>query len=422
MMTSRQRLTATLNHKPVDRVCVDFGAGGQTGISAQVVSRLRKHFLGDATYRVKITEPYQMLGEVDESLRQALGCDVIGIDPLYNMFGVVNKDWKRFDTPNGTSVLVPGDFNYTLNANGDILMHPHGDISAPPSAIMPRNGFYFDAIERQEPIREEDLNPVDNCEEFGQISDAEIQHYVDNVNDFYENTEYGIYVTLGGLAFGDIALVPGPWMKHPRGIRSVSEWYMSLASRQVYLHKVFETQCEFALQNIDRAAAALGDKVQVVFVSGTDFGTQRGPFISPKTFRELFKPYQKRINDHIHEKTTWKTFMHCCGGIVPLLPDIIEAGFDILNPVQCSAEGMDPHLLKREFGRDLVFWGGGVDTQKTLPFGSPDEVYHQVRERIDIFNEGGGFVFAAIHNIQSNTPVENVLAMLRAIKDSHGQS
>ena len=153
-------------------------------------------------------------------------------------------------------------------------------------------------------------------------------------------------------------------------------------------------------------------------ITGTDFGTQRGLFISVDSYRDLFKPYHKQVNDLIHRRTNWKTFIHSCGSVWDLLPDFIEAGFDVLNPVQCSAAKMDARALKREFGRHIVFWGGGVDTQRTLAFGTPDEVYREVRERIEIFNDGGGFVFNTIHNIQGPTPLENVQAMFRAIHDS----
>lgn len=173
------------------------------------------------------------------------------------------------------------------------------------------------------------------------------------------------------------------------------------------------------MKNIDRLVETVGDAAQAAFVTGTDFGTQRGLFLSPQTYRDLYQPFHKIINDYIHEHTNWKTFIHSCGGICGLIPDFIESGFDVLNPVQCLATGMDPRELKREFGKDIVFWGGGVDTQKVLPFGTPEEVYREVRERIDIFNQEGGFVFAAIHNIQANTPLDNMVAMFKAIHDSY---
>ncbi len=208
------------------------------------------------------------------------------------------------------------------------------------------------------------------------------------------------------------------WLKFTPGIREVEEWYVSTAIRRDYVYEVFEKQCEIALGNLARLATVIGQNVQAAFVTGTDFGTQKGLFISPSAYRDLYKPFHKKINDFIHAHTSWKTFIHSCGSVVELLPELIDAGFDILNPVQCSAAGMDARPLEREFGKQVVFWGGAVDTQKTLPFGTPDEVYRQVRERIEIFNDGGGFVFNAIHNIQATVPVENVLAMFRALREA----
>jgi uroporphyrinogen-III decarboxylase len=156
--------------------------------------------------------------------------------------------------------------------------------------------------------------------------------------------------------------------------------------------------------------------VQAVFLTGTDFGTQRGLFISPEAYREMFKPYHTAINTFIHKHSNWKTFIHSCGAISELIPDFIEAGFDILNPVQCSAEGMDARMLKSEFGQEITFWGAAANTQQTLAFGTPEEVYRECCERIEIFGDGGGFVFDAIHNVQANTPTENMLAMFKAIK------
>jgi len=158
---------------------------------------------------------------------------------------------------------------------------------------------------------------------------------------------------------------------------------------------------------------AVGDKIVAIFVSGTDFGTQRQEFISTDLYRELYFPFHKRMNDWVHQHTSWKTFFHCCGSIYHLIPSFIEAGVDILNPVQCSAANMEPERLKRDFGNKIVFWGGGVDTQKTLPFGTPEEVRAEVAERICLLAPGGGYVFNSIHNIQAKTPVENVLAMFK---------
>ncbi|MBN1247976.1 MAG: methyltransferase, partial [Anaerolineae bacterium] len=155
-----------------------------------------------------------------------------------------------------------------------------------------------------------------------------------------------------------------------------------------------------------------------ILVTGTDFGTQRGPFISTRTYRDLYMPYHVRINEWIHANTAWKTFIHSCGSVVKLIPSFIEAGFDILNPVQCSAADMDPKMLKAEFGKDIAFWGGGVDTQRTLPFGTPEAVRAEVAERMRIFGPGGGFVFNTIHNVQPLSPVANVLAMYETVREA----
>ncbi|MFC2157452.1 uroporphyrinogen decarboxylase family protein [Acidobacteriota bacterium] len=417
-MNSRERLSAALNHEPVDMLCVDFGAGGLTGMHVSIVHRLREAVLGPSDFRIKVIEPYQMLGEIDEELRHALELDVVGVEAPRTMFGFPNRGWKDWILNDGTPVLVPENFNTSRDSEGNTYIYPEGDSSAPPCAVMPKGGYFFDSIIRQPPIDDSKLDPQENLEEFGPISVADLDFLSRQVRDLREFTDSGIYMPLGGLAFGDIALVPAPWLKNPHGVRDVEEWYLSLALRPDYIKKVFENQCEIALKNIEKTANAVGDAVDVVFVSGTDFGSQQGLILSRETYRQLFFPFQRAVNDKIHELTPWKTFIHSCGAVSELIPDFIEAGFDIFNPVQCSALGMDPKRLKNEFGRDIVFWGGGVDTQKTLPFGTPDDVYREVRDRIEIFSEGSGFVFSSIHNIQAETPIENVQAVFSAIKHS----
>jgi uroporphyrinogen-III decarboxylase len=418
-MTSIERLNATLNHQQPDRLCVDFGATHVTGISAVSVAKLRKALLNDDA-PVKVHEPYQMLGMIEDDLLEALGADVLGVLGPKTLFGFENTDWKPFTMFDGTEVLVPGNFNVTPDEKGGWLIYPEGDTSVPPSGFMPKDGFYFDATDRQGPIDENALNIEDNLEEFGPIDEPTLTHLV-NEAEKAAARGMGAVLSCPGTGFGDIALVPAMWLKHVKGIRGVEEWYMSTLARRDYVYAVFEKQCEIALENLAVLAEALGDKVQAAFTTGTDFGMQHGCFIAPAAYRDLYQPFHKEVNAFIHERTNWKTFIHSCGSVIDLIPDFIESGFDILNPVQCSAAGMDAQTLKREFGKDLVFWGGGVDTQKTMPFGTPDEVYDEVKERIEIFNEGGGFVFNAIHNLQANSPVENMLAMLQAVKDSRGE-
>jgi hypothetical protein len=416
-MNSRQRVEAALNHQQPDYVPLDLGASPVTGMHVSSVAKLRQALgLDRPGTPVKVVEPYQMLGEIAPDLQDALGLDVVGLGGPRTMFGFENANWKPWTTFDGTPVLVPAGFNTDPEPNGDILMYPEGDKSVPPSGRMPKGGFYFDSIVRQEPIDEDRLNVEDNLEEFGPVSDADLEHFARTAQRLRDESDRAIVANFGGTAFGDIALVPGPWMKHPKGIRDVAEWYMSTAARFDYVYEVFQRQCSIALENLARLYDAVGDRVSVVFVTGTDFGTQAGPFISPASYRKLYLPFHRRVNDWVHQHTGWKTFIHSCGSVLALLADFIDAGFDILNPVQCSAAGMDPRTLKEKFGPQITFWGGGVDTQRTLPFGTPEQIRAEVRERIEIFNRGGGFVFNTVHNVQAGTPAENLVALYETVK------
>lgn len=415
-LTGRQRVLCALNHQPADRVPVDLGGTNCSGAHVSVIAGLRRALgLDQAGTRVKVTEPYQMLGEMAADLRQALGVDVVNLPNRANMFGYENTGWKPWRTFDGTDVLVPAHFNTDPQPNGDILMYPQGDRSVPPSARMPRGGYYFDSIPRQKPIDEAKLDPADNLEEFGPIPEENLRHYERLADDLYRNTDLAIAAGFPGTAFGDIALVPGPWMKDPKGIRDIEEWYISTLTRREYIRTIFARQAEIAIENLKRIHQAVGDKVHVVFMDGTDLASQNSLFCSPSTYRELYLPYAKQVNDWVHAHTKWKTLKHCCGGCEPLIGGFIDAGYDVLNPVQTSAKGMDPQHLVETFGDRIVFWGGGVDTQQTLPFGTPDEVRAQVAERVKIFGHKNGYVFNPIHNIQCNTPTENVLAMFEAL-------
>ncbi len=417
-MTSRERVLAALNHRQPDCVPVDFGATAVTGMHVSCVAGLRD-YLGLKRGPVKVHEPFQMLGFIDEDLKQALGLDIDGVFSPRTMFGFENSGWKSWRMPQGLEVLVPEGFRTTVAANGDTLIYPEGDLSAPPSGRMPKDGHFFDAIIRQQPIEEDQLDPEDNCEEFQPISDADVQHFRRAAEEV-KGSGRAVIASFGGTAFGDIALVPGPGLKRPKGIRDVAEWYMATTARRDYVHRVFERQCEVGLANLKKLHAAVGDVIDVAFVCGTDFGTQTSAFCSVPAFRELYFPYYRRVNDWIRSATTWKCFKHSCGSVERFIPTFIEAGFDILNPVQCSAVNMGPEHLKSVFGDKITFWGGGVDTQKTLPFGSPAQVRTEVIDRLRVFSHGGGFVFNSIHNIQAGTPVENIVAMFEAIREFNG--
>ncbi len=418
MTPSRQRVADSIGHRQPDRVPIDFGATAVTGIHVSVVAALREHY-GLERRPVKVHEPYQMLGWVDEDLSSVMDIDTVGVYRRKTMFGFPNQDWKPWNF-NGLEVLVAGDFNVTTDESGDILIHPEGDLSAPPSGRMPKGGYFFDSIIRQNHFDENKLNVEDNLEEFKPLTEAEIEEIAQDVRAAHATGRY-VVCGFGGTAFGDIALVPAPFSKDPKGIRDVTEWYVSTRARRDYVHAIFSRQCEIALENLAAIHAAVGDMPGALFLCGTDFGTQTSTFCSTATFRELWLPYYKRICSWIHANTSWKCFKHSCGSVERFIEPLIEAGFDILNPVQCSATGMEARHLKEAFGERITFWGGGVDTQKTLPFGTPEQVRAQVLERCEVFARGGGFVFNAIHNIQAGTPVANVVAMLDAVKEFNGR-
>jgi hypothetical protein len=417
MTASRERVRTALNHKAPDRVPVDLDSSVVTGISASAYGKLRLA-LGFEPKPVKVWEPFQMLGEVDTEVKEALGVDVVGLEGPTTAFRFPNVNWRPWRPFHGTEVLVSEHFVTTETAEGDTLIYPGGDENAAASGRMPKDGFYFDAIVRQDPIDWEHLDPEEWVSDtFSVYTDAYLEHLRRQADDLYRNTPFSLLGSCAGGSFGDIALVPAPGSKHPRGIRDPQDWYVGHASHPEHIRGIFELQCDIALQNLKLYKEAVGDRIDAVFVSGTDFGSQRGPFISPKMYRDLYKPFHKRLNDWIHANTNWKTFYHCCGSAVAFLDDFIDAGVDILNPVQTSAEGMDPATLKEKYGDRLVFWGGGVDTQRTLQFGSPDEVRAEVKQRLEIFGRGGGYVFNPIHNIQHGTPPENMAAMFEAVKE-----
>ncbi len=415
-MTSREKVIKTIHHEDPGEIVLDLGATPQTGISASVLSQLRAA-LGLEEKRIKVYEPFQILGEVDEDVRKALGVDVVGIFNPYNAFGVKNEDWKPWIMPDGTGVWMAGGFEYD-EIDGETIVYPQGNRNAKPSMKLPRGGYFFDAIDRFEPIDESRLNGREDFKSDYCVYTDEIARFIEQqATYYYSETDYGIVGNFAGMGLGDAGALPGQFLFEAKGIRKLDDWLMAHMIWPEYVRDIFEMQTEVALKNLEIYNQAVGEKIQVITVSPTDFGTQNSQIISPKLFKELYKPYYTKVNKWIHENTKWKTFFHSCGSIVSILDDMDECGVDILNPVQCSATGMDPGMLKEKYGDKFVFWGGGVDTQHTLPFGNPEEVRREVRERINIFSKGGGLVFSTIHNIVGKTPGNNVMAMFETIKE-----
>jgi len=417
-MTSRERIRSALNHTIADRVPLDLGGGPTSGMAVSSVHKLKVALgLCGPEDPVKVSEPFQMLGEIDEPLGEALGVDVVCLGGRTNFMGFANEGWKPWRLFDGTPVLVPEKFNTDPEPNGDIVQYPEGDRHLPPCARMPEGGFYFDAIVRQRPIVENELKVEDNLEEFAVLGDQDLEHFRSEAARLRETTDCAVMLIGVGTAFGDIAHVPAPGLREPKGIRDVEEWYVSLVLRRELVREIFTRQAEIALGNLELLWSVVGQRADIIYMSGTDFGTQTTQFLSVDDYLDLFQPFQRKLNDWVHQHTTWKTFQHSCGAIEPLIPHFIDAGFDILNPVQTSAAGMDPRLLKDTYGERIVLWGGGVDTQKTLPFGTADEVRREVRERLEIFTPGGGFVFNTVHNVQAGVPVANMLAVYETVRE-----
>ncbi|MCD6345960.1 MAG: methyltransferase [Bacteroidales bacterium] len=418
-MTSKERISLSINHQQPDRIPLDIGGSGTSGIHAKTIELLRSYY-NLPRIPVKAFEPYQMLGWMEEDIMDFLDIDVQAIPGRETMFGFENENWKKWKMDIGLEVLVSEHFKTTRDDQGNTLIYPKGDTNASPSGKMPKNGYFFDSIIRQEAIIEENLNPEDNLEEYKPIEARDLQYW-EGIARQYGQSSRSLLASFGGTALGDIALVPAPFLTDPKGIRDVTEWYMSTLIRQDYIHEVFTKQTEIALNNLSEIFKIVGNQIDVVFICGTDFGTQTSTFCSPEVYRSLYHPYYLQINQWIHKNTNWKTFKHSCGAVADFIPMFIESEFDILNPVQISATGMDPAFLKKEYGNEIVFWGGGIDTQQTLPFGTPKEIRTEVLKNCEIFSRDGGFVFNTVHNIQGHTPIENVVAMLDAVREFNGQ-
>ncbi len=389
MTTGKQALQDALNHRQPAKVPIDLNGTLVSGMHASCVAALRKYYALPERM-VRMYDVFLGLGYMETDLLEAMGIDVQAPLPLADNIGSRYRPldgWKEMPMPWGQTVLVPGQFAWSVDANGDYLGYPSGDRAAGPLARMPKSGYFFDAIIRQPgEIDDAKLDPADNLEEHALLSEEDLDYIADQAKQA-EQTANGraIVATLPDGGMGDICHIPGMALSRPKGIRDVEEWYVSTVSRRDYIRAIFARQTEIALENMRRIHARVGDIFSAVFVCGTDFGTQTGQFCSADSLRDLHMPFYKKMNDWIHANTGWKTMKHSCGAVEPLIEVFLESGFDILNPVQCSASGMDPAELKKRYGDRLVFWGGGVDTQRTLPFGTPAEVRREVLERCRIF-------------------------------------
>ena len=416
-MTSRERVKTSFAHCQPDKMAVDFGGFACSQMNALIVGKLRKYY-GLREEPVKILDMSTMTGVMEPDLKEVLGSDVQFLDPRYDTFGHICDNWKEWEY-HGEKVLIPGNCTVTEDGKGGWYVYPMGDTSAQPSGHLPAGGYYFDNVMRSPEFDEDEADPEDNAQECQIISDEDIAYYKKKVDE-YKADGRALVISPGYYALGDAANIPGPNLRNPKGLRNLDEWYTAPLLYPEYVHEVFEIQVKRAIVSFEKIYKELGNDIDVMYICGTDFGTQRGPFVSPETVKEFYVPYYKKMNGWIHQHTQWKTLKHCCGGIFPIIPLLIEGGFDAVNPVQCSAAGMDPQTLKDTYGKDILFWGGGVDTQKVLPQGTPEEVREQVKQRCEIFSKDGGYIFNTIHIIQADAPVENIAAMIETVKEFNG--
>jgi hypothetical protein len=395
-MTSRERVRTALAHREPDRVPLDLGSNLTSGIMAHALDRLRRH-LGLERRPVRVHEVFQMLGEVEVDVVERLGADILPVEPLVQFFGLRRENWKPWKLWDGTDVLVPGQFAVGVDGEGGWLLHTGGDPTKPVEGRMPRGGFYFDMPSLTE--TRPDWAPPQAAEVRGQnlLSTAELDHMQARAEHLFRSTDKALL--LG--AWDSTGL---PW------VGSIPDFLVLLLTDPHYVRDLFAARTEVAIRNLEALASRLGDTIDVIGLEGNDFGAQNAELISPELFEELFVPFLRQQNDWVHAHTRWKTWYHCCGSITRILPMMIDCGVDVINPVQTSAAGMDPAWLKRTFGSRVVFWGGGVDTQRTLPFGTPEQVAAEVRERIRVLAPGGGYIFNPIHNIQQGTPPANIAA------------
>ncbi|MCX8083211.1 MAG: hypothetical protein N3D17_07495 [bacterium] len=404
-MTSRERVERAVNFQPIDRVPIDLGGMKASGISVYAYNRLKQYIgLKNPT---KILDAKFMLAMVEEEIRQRFHIDIVPLDLDSAIWWSTAKedDWIPMKLFNGETALFPPGTKIKEEQNGDwVLLNPDG---SPTSYRMPKGGFYFDDTSfGQGAFKPENFNPTTT------IPDEQLEMLHQYGKYLYENTEYAILGWGLGVCFLGLSLITSKKENVTQG--NPTEWMMMLLTEKNLCHEMMDKSVEASISCLKLIKEAVGDYCFAWGIAADDSGTQKGEFIHPDLWAEMIKPHYKKLCDWIHQNTKWKTFFHCCGSIYHLIPHIIEAGVDILNPVQTSAANMDPVRLKKEFGKKLVFWGGGCDTQKVLGNGTPDEIEQHVKERMEIFKQGSGYVFNQIHNIQANVPPENIVAMLEA--------
>jgi uroporphyrinogen decarboxylase len=410
-MTPRERVLASIAHQEPDRLPMDMGATPSSGISAIAYQNL-KDYLGVTQGHTRVYDVVQQLAQPEDELLDRLQIDAIDIGRTFNDR---DEDWYDVTLPNGTVVQFPAWFHPVQQPNGvwDVF-DADGDRVAtmPPGAtffdetIFPYiDGFpadYADLPQRMPKVHWAGLahSPWDHASEpdfWGQLRARALE--------LRRTSDRALVIVAGCNLF--------EWGTF---LRRIDNFLMDLAANPVEVERMLDALLEQHLMTLEKVCAAVGDVADILRF-GDDLGTDRGPFMSPKMYQKLFKPRHTQLNAYVHQHSQMRTYLHSCGSIHKLMPDLIEAGYDIINPVQITAKDMEPERLKKDFGKDITFWGGGCDTRHILPRATPAEVKDHVRRNIDALAPGGGFVFNTVHNILPDVPPQNIVAMFEAIDE-----
>ena len=393
-MNSRERVLTALQHKEADRVPLDLGAMLSTGITGMAYNKL-KSYLGIRDGRTRMYDLGQQLAEPETEILERIGADVL---PL---FVSDLKRWKPSTLPDGSPCEVPEGFNpETLPDGSQVLRDDQGHIVSQ----MPKDGYYYDSV--YHPLAEiSTVGELDPLPFYSPIDETTLADLHERAKHLYEDTEYALMLNGAGGIY-----------EPAQGLRGWDVFMMDLASDPAFAGALLDKLVDANIQRLEQILPAVEGYVQVIQV-GDDLGMQDGPQLSPRLYRKVIKPRHQRLYRYIKEHSSAYLFLHTCGSVYRFIPDFIEMGVDILNPVQVSARDMGSKRLKQEFGKDIVFWGGGCDTQQVLPFGTPAEVREEVRRRIGDLAPGGGFVFNQVHNIQVGVPPANIMAMYDAVRE-----
>jgi uroporphyrinogen decarboxylase len=378
-MTPRERVVLALNHKDPDRIPIDLGGTIVSSIAKSSYIAL-KQYLGqplaksrDGGKEITMLDYVQQLPYLDQALMERFGVDLRMVQ-------------LPAATTTGVNIFEEGDYYAFIDRWGSKLHMPK------------QNGFYFDWVDF--PIKEPTMDALDNYN-WPRPDPVEVNiKLAEQAKYLYENTDYALVGS---------AVIGGGIFEQPARTMGLPNFLMALISEPAFADRLMDKITDIYIESCNSYLDHVG-KYLHVFTFWDDVAGQNGWLIKPDLYRKLIKPKQRRLVEAIKKKTDAKLFYHSCGATRDLIPDLIDLGFDILNPVQVSAKGMDTRKLKQDFGRDITFWGGGVDTQHVLPFGKPQEVVDEVRRRVDDLAPGGGFIFAAVHNIQALVPPENIVA------------